>query len=124
MARTVPQDGKVTKPAANSGGELSLWAQGGLVLMVVIFGDGNLVAKQIAAKTLGRFDYILGLVSAASYVVFYWAILGGLVATGSVKDVRGQMRWVWCEWSKPLKWLWSGPVIQLFFLAAIGDSVG
>merc|ERR1719512_261818 len=85
--------------------QLPLWAQILLVLLVVFFGAGNLVARQIAAKTLDRFDYMLGLASAASYIVVYWAILAWLHFSGLIKDVGGMMHWVWCARSKPIKWL-------------------
>lgn len=107
-----------------SGNQLSLVGQITLVIAVVFLGSGNLVARQIAAKTLNRFDYMLGLASSITYIVVYWAILAGFHFSGVVKDVRGQMNWVWCKRSKPIKWLWAGPVFLLFALAALGDSVG
>lgn len=109
--------------ASPSSSQTPLVAQICLVFLVVFCGAGNLVTKQIAAKTLGRFDYVLGLISAAAYVIVYWAILGGLHFSGSIQDVPGQVWWVWCKRSRFLC-ITSGPVILLFAMAALGDSLG
>lgn len=100
-----------------------IWARIAVVVPVVIFGAGNFISKQIAATTLGHYSYMLGLVSAASYVVFYWLILVGAIATNSVKDAGTQLRWVWCGWDNCCS-LSLRPIMKLFALAAIGDAIG
>jgi len=113
------------KEQTDDGAKVPLWSQVLLVTMVIGFGCGNFVSRQMAAKTLERFDYILGLVSAFSYVVFYWLILGGQIfILGKKQELKEQLRWAWCGWNECCTGLVTRPILKLFAIAAIGDATG
>lgn len=73
---------------------LGLCGQVLLAVSVVIFGCANNITKQIAAVPLERFTYMIGLVSAISYVVVYWLIYLVLVLAGSISRPRLQLGWM------------------------------
>ncbi|CAK0823825.1 unnamed protein product [Prorocentrum cordatum] len=90
--------------------------QVGLAVLVVVFGCGNNISRQVATKPLNRYTYVLTLATAVAYVPLYGAILAGLARSGSVP--RHQLDFVWRPDARGFRY------ILLFALAALGDTLG
>jgi hypothetical protein len=105
---------------------VSYTMQATLMFMVVSLGCVDVVLRQIVAKTLVRFSYMLGLATATAYLPIYWFILLVLIQIGIVP--MEQVRWVWAGWQNTLasfrRGLFSAPYVKLFMLAALGDALG
>lgn len=100
--------------------------QGLLMFAVIALGCTDVVLRQVVAKTLSRFSYMLGLSTAMAYVPVYWIVLVLLLKSGVVP--MQQMNWVWNGWRNILGSLRNGifsePYLKAFILAASGDSIG
>mmetsp|Transcript_33436 Transcript_33436/g.71644 ORF Transcript_33436/g.71644 Transcript_33436/m.71644 type:complete len:426 (-) Transcript_33436:67-1344(-) len=88
-----------------------------LTFAVVLFGCANNIAKQIAAKPLQRYTYILGLSTAVIYVPLYGSVLATLYFFGSVP--RQQL-----DFAKSCDSSGRIPTILLFLVASLGDTLG
>jgi len=88
-----------------------------MVVAVVALGCANNIMKQIAAKPLHSYSYMLGLATAVAYVPLYGLILVVLVVSKVVP--RHQMDFVWrCSLQPGI------PILGLFAVAALGDTLG
>lgn len=96
-----------------------LFRQVVLVLSVIGFGCGNNISKQIAAKPLVRFTYMLGLSTAVAYVPIYFGILYLLIYFGLVP--RHQLHFLWGPQSEQRR-IW--PIFSYIVFAALCDALG
>lgn len=85
----------MVEPDESSDGKPGLCCQILLIVAVVLFGCANNITKQIAAVPLERFAYMMGVVSAITYVVVYWTIYLVLILLGSVQEPGKQLSWIW-----------------------------
>ncbi|CAE8645509.1 unnamed protein product, partial [Polarella glacialis] len=102
--------------AASGSGKSKIWVQALLLVAVVVLGCANNISKQIAAKPLQRYTYMLSLATAVCYVPLFGGFLLLLLRLGVVP--RFQLRFVWgCK---------PGHTAAVIFLAmaALGDALG
>lgn len=100
----------------HSGLSWDILTQLGLTFTVVVTGCANNISKQVAAKPLHRYTYVLGLATAVAYVPVYGLSLLLLLWTGRVP--RHQLDFVW---GRTLK---GFPRILLFVFSASSEAVG
>jgi hypothetical protein len=97
-----------------------------LMFLVIAFGCADVVLRQIVAKTLSRFSYMLSLVTASAYAPLYLGVLLILLKFGVVP--MRQVQWTWSGWRTLIPSMRHGissaPYVKLFVVAALGDSVG
>lgn len=88
-----------------------------LLVMVVLLGCGNNITKQIAAKPLQSYTYMLGLATSVAYVPLYGGILLLLLQLREVP--KSQLNFVWgCRDRADL------PAAIFFAFSAFGDAAG
>jgi len=88
-----------------------------LAIAVVVTGCANNIAKQIAARPLMQYSYMLGLATAVTYVPLYGGILVLLLKAGIVP--KHQMQFVWERSPRG-----TYPCVMFFIVAALGDTLG
>lgn len=88
-----------------------------LAVAVVGFGCANNISKQIAAKTLERYTYMLSVMTAVIYVPIYFAVLMILLWQGYVPSY--QVRFMW-QWGSVGRY----PFVIFFVVASLGDTLG
>jgi hypothetical protein len=106
-----PQDDKRAAESAPS-----FLLQLSLSLAVVVFGCGNNISKQIAAKPLGTYTYMLSLATAVAYIPIYGGVMLVLLYAGQIP--RHQLRFVWRRTTR------AYPFICFFIAASLGDTIG
>jgi len=94
----------------------SSFVQIAFAIAVVGFGCGNNITKQIAAKPLGPYTYMLGLATAVAYIFLYGTVLGVLILTKQVPT--HQLNFVW---KRTTQWY---PYVIFFACAALADTLG
>lgn len=102
----------------NSSYEGTIYIQGALMVSVVALGCTDVILRQILAKTLTRFSYLIGLATAATYLPVNGMILLVLLRIGLVP--WSQLRWAWAGNAGGARGVFFAPVCETIFSLGVG----